>query len=154
MINEVILEGVVTSTWTFSDDLFVRLASYRDADQPTKLLTEEKDGADFINARLTKGARGLLSIHKGMQLRVHGLLQSRVFDETLDEFIERSRSQERLAGGVTVEVKGATGSEVAVGRNQIEILVNRILVIDPPRRNLNLTPKYRESAEEPANHNE
>lgn len=26
MINEVILEGIVTSTWTFSDDLFVRLA--------------------------------------------------------------------------------------------------------------------------------
>lgn len=154
MINEVILEGVVTSTWTYSDDLFVRLASYRDADQPTKLLTEEKDGADFINARLTKGARGLLSIQKGMQLRVHGLLQSRVFDETLDEFIERSRSQERLASGVTVEVKGSTGSQVAVGRNQIEILVNRILVIDPPRKNMNLTPKYRESTEEPVNPNE
>lgn len=154
MINEVILEGVVTSTWTFSDDLFVRLASYRDADQPTKLLTEERDGADFINARLTKGARGLLSIHKGMQLRVHGLLQSRVFDESLDEFIERSRSQERLSKEVTVEVKGSPGIEVAVGRNQIEILVNRILVIDHPRRNMNPTPKYRESAEEPANLNE
>lgn len=154
MINEVILEGVVTSTWTYSDDLFVRLASYRDADQPTKLLTEEKDGADFINARLTKGARGLLSIQKGMQLRVHGLLQSRVFDETLDEFVERSRSQERLVSGVTVEVKGSSGSQVVVGRNQIEILVNRILVIDPPRRNMNLTPKYRESAEEPVSPNE
>lgn len=154
MINEVIFEGVVTNTWTFSDDLFVRLASYRDADQPAKLRNEERDGADFINARLTKGARSLFSIQKGMQLRVHGLLQSRVFDETLDEFIERSRSQERLASGVSVEVKGSTGSEVAVGRNQIEILVNRILVIDPPRKNVNLTPKYRESAEEPANLNE
>lgn len=154
MVNEVILEGIVTSTWTFSDDLFVRLASYRDADQPAKLLTEERDGADFINARLTKGARSLMSIQKGMQLRVHGLLQSRVFDETLNEFIERSRSQERLPDGVKVEVKGSTNTAVAVGRNQIEILVNRILVIDPPRRNVNLTPKYRESAEEPPNPNE
>jgi hypothetical protein len=153
MINETILEGVVINTWTFSDDLFFRLASYRDADQPVKPLSEERDGADYINARLTKGARSLISIQKGMHLRVHGLLQSREFNETLDEFIEKSRAQNRMANGVTVELKGGTGSEVVAGRNQIEILVNRILVIEPSRKNSGPNTKYKEVAEEPANPN-
>lgn len=64
MINEVILEGIVINTWTFADDLFFRLASYRDVNQPRKPLSEERDGADYINARLTKGTRSLISIHK------------------------------------------------------------------------------------------
>lgn len=153
MINETILEGVVINTWTFADDLFFRLASYRDADQPVKPLTEERDGADYINARLTKGARSLISIQKGMHLRVHGLLQSREFNETLEEFMEKSRGQKNLGEGITVEVKGATGNEVVVGRNQIEILVNRIVMLEPARRNNGANAKYKESVEEPANPN-
>ncbi len=153
MINETILEGVVINIWTFADDLFFRLASYRDADQPVKPLTEERDGADYINARLTKGARSLISIQKGMRLRVHGLLQSRGFTETLDEFIEKSRSQNHIGDDITVEVKGATGSEVVVGRNQVEILVSRILVMEPNRRNNGSNARHRESVEEPVKPN-
>ena len=153
MINETILEGVVINTWTYADDLFFRLASYRDADQPVKPLTEERDGADYINARLTKGARSLISIQKGMRLRVHGLLQSRGFTETLDEYIEKSRSQNHIGDDVMVEVKGATGSEVVVGRNQVEILVSRILVMEPTRRNNGSNAKHRETVEEPAKTN-
>ena len=153
MINETILEGVVINIWTFADDLFFRLASYRDADQPVKPLTEERDGADYINARLTKGARSLISIQKGMRLRVHGLLQSRGFSETLDEFIEKSRSQNHISDDITVEVKGATGSEVVVGRNQVEILVSRILVMEPTRRNNGSNARHRETVEEPAKPN-
>ncbi len=153
MINETILEGVVINIWTFADDLFFRLASYRDADQPVKPLTEERDAADYINARLTKGARSLISIQKGMRLRVHGLLQSRGFTETLDEFIEKSRSQNHIGDDITVEVKGATGSEVVVGRNQVEILVSRILVMEPNRRNNGSNARHRESVEEPVKPN-
>jgi hypothetical protein len=157
MINEVILEGIVINTWTFADDLFFRLASYRDIDQPRKPLNEERDGADYINARLSKGARSLISIHKGQHLRVHGLLQSREFSETLHEFLEKSRSQNRLAEGITVEVKGTTTNDVTIGRNQIEILVNRILVMEPARKNSGSNGSNRrtkEAAEEPATPNE
>lgn len=153
MINEVILEGIVINTWTFADDLFFRLASYRDVDQPRKPLNEERDGADYINARLTKGARSLISIHKGQHLRVHGLLQSREFSETLTEFLEKSRSQNRLAEGITVEVKGTTGSDITIGRNQIEILVNRILVMEPSRKGSGSNGRTKEVTEEPATSN-
>ena len=154
MINETILEGVVINTWTFADDLFFRLASYRDADLPGKALSEERDAADYINARITKGARSPLSIQKGQHLRVHGLLQSREFVETLDEFIEKSRKQNRLAEEVSVETKGATSKEIAVGRNQIEILVQRILVLESPRRNGSTNSTRRGAGEEPASVNE
>lgn len=154
MINETILEGVVINTWTFADDLFFRLASYRDADLPGKALSEERDAADYINARITKGARSPLSIQKGQHLRVHGLLQSREFVETLDEFLEKSRKQNRLSEAVSVETKGATSKEIGVGRNQIEILVQRILVLEAPRRNGSANGARRGAGEEPVYVNE
>ncbi len=148
MINEVILEGVVINTWTFSDDLFFRLASYRDPDLPGKLLNEERDAADYINARITKGARSPLVIQKGQHLRVPGLLQSREFEESLDEFIDKSRRQSRISGDINVEVKGAAGKDVCIGRNVIEILVQRILMIETPRRVPGSTTRRKESEEE------
>jgi len=147
MINEVILEGIVINAWTFSDDLFFRLASYRDPDLPGKLLNEERDAADYINARITKGARSPLFIQKGQHLRVHGLLQSREFEESLDEFIDKSRRQSRITRDTSVDVKGATGKEVCIGRNVTEILVQRILMMEPPRRLSGSTTRRKEGEE-------
>ncbi len=134
MINEVVLEGIVINTWSYSDDLFFRLASYRDPDMPGKPLSEERDAADYINARVVKGARSLLTVQKGQHLRVHGLLQSREFEESLDEFIDRSRKQSRITNAIDVETKGAEGKDIRIGRNMIEILAQRILVLEPIRR--------------------
>ena len=61
MINEVIVEGIVVrEPWKFMEDLFFRLVVYRDTDQPSKKLDQERDAGDYINIRVNGGANGLI----------------------------------------------------------------------------------------------
>ena len=100
MINDVVLEGIVTrEPWKYTDDLFFRLATYRDTDLPPKPLDAERDQADYINVRVSGGANGLMSIRRGMRLRVHGFLQSRDYRESLNDFLEKARK-----GGNTAQI--------------------------------------------------
>ncbi len=132
MINQVVFEGILTNTWTYADDLFLRLASYRDPDQPPKRLTEIRDAADYVNVRITKGALRALDLHSGMALRVHGLLQSREYDETLDDFLSKAKKNNNHQEGINVEITGGSPRQVSAGRNLVEILSERIIVIQPP----------------------
>lgn len=129
MINEVILEGIVVrEPWKYTDDLFFRLGVYRDSDMPAKKLDAERDSGDYVNVRVSGGANGLIQIHRGMRLRVHGLLQSRDFRESLEEFLDKAHKQ----GGseFQIEVTGLKASQVLIDRNAIEIVARRLIVLD------------------------
>ncbi|MBI9050002.1 MAG: hypothetical protein JEZ00_11315 [Anaerolineaceae bacterium] len=132
MINEVILEGIVVrDPWKYMDDLFFRLVSYRDSDQPAKKLDQERDAGDYVNVRLKGGANGLIQVRKGMRLRIHGFLQSRDYRESLEEFIQKARKNQ-LFTGLDVAIKEETfkPNQVQIDRNLVEVVTRRIIVLD------------------------
>ena len=129
MINEVILEGIVVrEPWKYTDDLFFRLGVYRDSDMPAKKLDAERDSGDYVNVRVCGGANGLIQIHRGMRLRVHGFIQSRDFKESLEEFLEKAHKQNN--NEFQVEVTGLKTNQVQIDRNAVEIVARRLIVMD------------------------
>lgn len=129
MINEVILEGIVVrEPWKYTDDLFFRLGVYRDSDMPAKKLDVERDSGDYVNVRVSGGANGLIQIHRGMRLRVHGFIQSRDFKESLEEFLEKAHKQSN--NEFQVEATGLKPNQVQIDRNAIEIVARRLIVMD------------------------
>ncbi|HEY9075137.1 MAG TPA: hypothetical protein VIO61_01245 [Anaerolineaceae bacterium] len=129
MINEVILEGIVVrEPWKYTDDLFFRLGVYRDSDMPAKKLDAERDSGDYVNVRVSGGANGLIQIHRGMRLRVHGFIQSRDFKESLEEFLEKAHKQSN--NEFQVEATGLKTNQVQIDRNAIEIVARRLIVMD------------------------
>ena len=129
MINEVILEGIVVrEPWKYTDDLFFRLGVYRDSDMPAKKLDAERDSGDYVNVRVCGGANGLIQIHRGMRLRVHGFIQSRDFKESLEEFLEKAHKQSN--NEFQVEATGLKQNQVQIDRNAIEIVARRLIVMD------------------------
>ena len=129
MINEVILEGIVVrEPWKYTDDLFFRLGVYRDSDMPAKKLDAERDSGDYVNVRVSGGANGLIQIHRGMRLRVHGFIQSRDFKESLEEFLEKAHKQSN--NEFQVESTGLKPNQVQIDRNAIEIVARRLIVMD------------------------
>lgn len=128
MINDVVFEGIVTrEPWRFTDDLFFRLATYRDTDLPPKPLNAERDQADYINVRVCGGANGLMSIRRGMRLRVHGFLQSRDYRESLGEFLEKAQKASNTA---QINLADINPEQITNERNVVEIVVRRIIVLD------------------------
>jgi hypothetical protein len=132
MINDVVFEGIVTrEPWKFTDDLFFRLANYRDTDLPPKPLDIERDQADYINIRVCGGANGLMSIRRGMRLRVHGFVQSRDYRESLSDFLEKAQK----AGNTTqINLTEVKPEQITIERNVVEIVVRRIIVLDNGER--------------------
>jgi len=129
LINEVILEGIVVrEPWKYTDDLFFRLGVYRDSDMPAKKLDAERDSGDYVNVRVSGGANGLIQIHRGMRLRVHGFLQSRDFRESLEEFMEKAHKQG--TNEFQVEVTGLKSNQVLIDRNAVEIVARRLIVME------------------------
>ena len=134
MINEVIVEGIVVrDPWKFMEDLFFRLVVYRDSDQPSKKLDLERDAGDYINVRVNGGANGLIHIHRGMRLRVHGFLQSRDYRESLEEFIGKARKLKPF-GELVIEIKNNDfkPGQVQIDRNVVEVVAKRIIVLERP----------------------
>ena len=129
MINEVIVEGIVVrEPWKYTDDLFFRLGVYRDSDMPSNKLDAERDSGDYVNVRVSGGANGLIQVHRGMRLRVHGFFQSRDFKESLEEFLEKARKQSNSE--FQVEVTGLKPNQVQIDRNAVEIVARRLIVMD------------------------
>ena len=104
MINDVVLEGIVVRAWKFADDLLLRLACYRDPDLPQKpfsplsgaqRVNEAKDAADFVTIRVPKGNLGApVVVERNCQIRVHGFLQSRDYEESLADFLKDAHGAE------------------------------------------------------------
>lgn len=126
MLNQVNFEGFVVTSWTFGNDIFVRMASYRDPGQPIKRLTESKDEPDYVNVRFTNAANQLPPFPTGTLLRVEGLLQSREYNETLDEFLKKARKNGDTKG---VEITGGASSRVVSGRSTVEILARQHVIL-------------------------
>ena len=132
LINEVILEGIVVrNPWKYMEDLFFRVVIYRDNDLPTKKLDMERDAGDYVNIRVNGGANGLIQIHRGMRLRIHGFLQSRDFRESLEEFINKARKVKSTQDFI-VEIKGTDrkNDQILIDRNIVEVVSQRIIVLD------------------------
>ena len=144
MINDVILEGIVVrEPWKYMEDLFFRVVVYRDSDLPARKLDNERDAGDYINIRVNGGANGLIHIHRGMRLRVHGFFQSRDFRENLEEFTKKARKLKSQAE-LVVEATGCElkPEQILIDRNVVEVVAQRLIVLaaksekksDPPKK--------------------
>ena len=122
MINEVIIEGIAIKNWKYLDDLFVRLASYRDPDLPNRPYDAVRDLADYINVRLPGQARSAMNFTRGMRVRVHGFLQSRDYAESLEDFLRRARPANAVQLNST--------QTVTTMRSIHEIVAQRVVVLD------------------------
>ena len=129
MINDVVIEGIVVrEPWKFMEDLFFRLAVFRDTDLPAKPLDSERDAADYINVRICGGASGLITMRRGMRLRIHGFFQSRDYKETLVEILEKAKKRSGVE--ITVDAKDQKLDQVSIDRNSIEVVARRLIVLD------------------------
>ncbi len=129
MINDVVIEGIVVrEPWKFMEDLFFRMAVFRDTDLPAKPLDAERDAADYVNVRICGGASGLITMRRGMRLRIHGFFQSRDYKESLVEIVEKA--QKRSGVEITVETKNLKPEQVLIDRNSVEVVARRLIVLD------------------------
>lgn len=129
MINDVVIEGIVVrEPWKFMEDLFFRLAVFRDTDLPAKPLDSERDAADYVNVRICGGASGLITMRRGMRLRIHGFFQSRDYKETLAEILEKAKKRNGVE--ITVDAKDQKLDQVSIDRNSIEVVARRLIVLD------------------------
>ena len=142
MINQILLEGIVVNTWKYGSDLFARLASYRDPGQPIKRIDETRDEPDYINVRFTNAAHQGTPFHKGSLLRVEGLLQSREYMESLEEFLQKARKNTPLPP--PFEGDPLVLRQVHSGRSTVEILVRQFVVqaSKPERARSQEEPKF------------
>ncbi len=133
MLNKVIFEGLVTNTWRYGSDLFVRLASYRDPGDPVKRLgSDTRDEPDYVNVRFTNGALGQrMDFAPGTLLRVEGLLQSREYNESLAEFLDKARKG--TEGPLGIELVGQQARNILCGRSTIEILAQQQVLVQKPK---------------------
>jgi len=129
LINDVVLEGIVVrEPWKFMEDLFFRMAVFRDTDLPAKPLDADRDAADYINIRICGGASGLITMRRGMRLRIHVFFQSRDYKENLAEIVEKAKKRSSVE--ITVDVKDMKPEQVAIERNSVEVVARRLIVLD------------------------
>jgi hypothetical protein len=122
MINDVVLEGIVTKTWKFAGDLLFRLACFRDPDMPQRPLNETQDMADFVTIRVIKGNLSApVSVEYGTQVRVHGFIQSRDYEESLADFLKDARGAELPVP------EGLDPTGLRATRGSTEIVARRIM---------------------------
>jgi len=104
------------------------MAVFRDTDLPAKPLDADRDAADYINIRICGGASGLITMRRGMRLRIHGFFQSRDYKENLAEIVEKA--QKRSGVEISVDVKDMKPEQVAIERNSVEVVARRLIVLD------------------------
>ena len=85
-MNQVHLQGRIINTWTWRDDLFARLSITRDSWRPAKGRGNQQ--FDYVTVRFPGGVARGLSLGKGKTLTVHGWLQSRDYEETLEAWLK------------------------------------------------------------------
>ncbi len=150
MINLVIFEGIVVNSWKFGNDQFARLASYRDPAQPPKRIDESRDEPDYVNIRFTNAAQQMPEIQRGTLLRVEGLLQSREYSETLEEFMQKARKNAEDAP-LGVELTGKSARQITCGRSTVEILCRQFVILQPPQPKVERSKAFRRPALKPEN---
>ncbi|MFZ6029760.1 MAG: hypothetical protein ACOYYS_18765 [Chloroflexota bacterium] len=122
MLNDVIFEGIIVKSWKYADDLLFRLACYRDPDVPQKAPGDVHDAADYVSVRVPKGNLGApVVLENGQQIRVHGFLQSRDYEESLADFLKDAKGSLPLPEGLDPDGLKAQ-------RGTTEIVARRILL--------------------------
>jgi hypothetical protein len=138
MLNQTHQEGFVTKKqWTYNDDRFFRMAVYRDPDRQRKQAADpgpdRVDAPDYITVCIPAGLRLPGEIKAGQRLQVDGWLESRHFEVSLDEFLERARGPK-----VSVVVDEEMAQRVMVERTTTWIVADRVVIVPPgdrrPRR--------------------
>ena len=116
-MNEVHLSGQIKKVWTYDNNLYVRLSVRRDPGRP-KRSPQEGGPYDYITVAFIDGKNQFHFI-PGQMLSVHGWIQSRDFDETLAEFLERARGADGL------DIPKAQLRQIYVHRSVIEVIAER-----------------------------
>ena len=129
MLNKVMFEGIVTSTWKYAGDLFARLACYRDPAIEAKRLNETQDAPDYVNVRWPNAAQQMVEFPRGTHLRVEGFFQSREYTETLAEFMRKANK----TGATGVELTGPEARQITCGRNTVEIVAREHIILNIPQ---------------------
>lgn len=140
MLNEAIVEGYIArlsgrpSTWKWKRDTLFRLEVRRDPNRPAKPEAESRDEADFLTVRLPADRFAGLPFapDSSKKIRVHGFLQSREYQETLQAFVSRANGLTSL-----ISVSDEVARQVTHNRVTTELVAERLLQIDddePPTR--------------------
>ncbi len=131
-MNQGVLERIVVrEPWNFLDDLFLWLVVYRDSNLPANKLYPERDAGPHINIQVNGGANGLIHIRRGMQLRVHGFLQSRDYRKSLEEFISNARKSKNCANlAINIKTFHLKQNQARINQNVVETVTRRINVFD------------------------
>ena len=132
MLNQVLIEGYVADTYVYRNDLFVRLACYREVTAPVKPaahLGTNKEEPDYVYAKILNGHTDKLTFKEGTLLRVEGMFTSRAFNETLEQFLEKAYKY-NIPKDLSVEVVAGTPRQVVCGRTTVEILVKKYEVLE------------------------
>lgn len=125
MLNTVHLDGFVTrKRWQIGPDLYFRLAVYRDPDRPRKEAENGKvgkDEPDYITVRLPNGVASLTGrLKAGQRVQVHGWLESRHYEESLEEILEKAGLSPNEIGDQ---------AKVAVRRTTTWVCADRVVVV-------------------------
>jgi hypothetical protein len=124
MLNHVFIEGYVASSWKYGNDLFLKVAVYRDPDLPAMEQTGDgKQIPDYVLAKLPNGGLKGIAFEKNQQVRIEGFLQSHDIDETLEDFLSRSNFKDPKAP--RVEIVGGTSKDIVVQRSSLEVTITK-----------------------------
>lgn len=132
MLNQVLIEGYVADSYVYRKDLFVRIACYRDPTAPVKPavhLGTNKEEPDYVYAKILNGFTDKLTFKEGTLLRIEGMITSRAYNETLEQFLEKAYKY-NIPKDLSVEVVAGTPRQVVCGRNAVELLVKKFEVLE------------------------
>ncbi len=120
-MNEVHLQGRVMRTWRFRGDLLARVSVPRDPDRPQKNGTN----FDYVTVRFPGGWDKRIGVTDGMDIRVHGFIQSRDYEERLSDFLKDAEPK--------IEVDVPDGREPRAKRATTEVVVERFTILNGRR---------------------
>ena len=125
MLNEVLIEGLVSGrVWTYNHNQYFRLAVYRDQHRPLKQ-KENRDQPDYITVRLNTSLPA--DLQGGMKVRVHGYIQSREYNETLDEWVQSAKGPK-----ASLSISEDLLRDVSHHRVVNEIVADHIVLLSRP----------------------
>jgi len=116
-MNEIHLTGQIKQVWEYNDNLYCRLSVKRTPGRPKR---GAKAGGpfDYVTVVFPDGKQQY-HFEPGQYLTVHGWLQSRDFDETLRDFLKRTKNANDL------EVSAKLLQRISVHRSVAEVVAER-----------------------------
>ena len=116
-MNEVHLQGRVMKTWRWRGDLLARVSVPRDPDRPQK----NWSNFDYVTIRFQNGWDKRIGVTEGIDIIVHGFIQSRDYEERLSDFMRDAQPK--------IEVNTPDGQEPRAKRATTEVVVERFTIL-------------------------